>query len=81
MTTAVAMHTVSERAQAIAQIFWKLMHLWAACLGIGCCLRMMSWRVQKKATTNHLERSCFSFVDQLLLLLLVRLTQPLRAGY
>ena len=25
--------------------FWKLMHLWAACLGIGCCLRMMRWLV------------------------------------
>lgn len=47
MLAAVTMHTVPERAQAVAQIFWKLMHLWAACLGIGCCLRMMGWRVQK----------------------------------
>jgi hypothetical protein len=79
MLTAVAMYAVPERAQAIAQVFGKLMHFWAACLGIGFCLCMMSWRVQK-ATTNHLKRSCFSFVDQLLFLL-VRLTQPLRAGY
>jgi hypothetical protein len=42
MLIAVAMHAVPERTQAIAQVFWKLMHFWAACLGIGCCLRMMS---------------------------------------
>ena len=45
MLTAVAMHAVSERPQAFAQVFWKLMHFWAACLGIGCCLRIMGWRV------------------------------------
>lgn len=45
MLTAVAMHAVSERAQAIAQIFWKLVHVWAACLGIGCCLRLMGLQV------------------------------------
>jgi predicted signal transduction protein with EAL and GGDEF domain len=41
---AVAMHAVSEGTQAIAQVFWELMHLWA-CLGVGCCLRMMGWWV------------------------------------
>ena len=40
MLTAVAMHAVSERPQAIAQVFWELMHFWAY-LGIGCRLCMM----------------------------------------
>jgi len=42
--TAVAMHAVSERTQAVAQVFWELMHLWA-CLGTDSRLRMMSWRL------------------------------------
>jgi hypothetical protein len=41
MLATVAMHAVSERAQAVAQVSWKLMHFWAACLGIGWCSCMM----------------------------------------
>ena len=42
MLTAVAMHAVSERTQAVAQVLGELMHIWAN-LGIGCCSRMMRW--------------------------------------
>jgi hypothetical protein len=38
--TTVPMHTVSERTQAFAQVFGKLMHCWA-CLGAGCRLNMV----------------------------------------
>jgi hypothetical protein len=38
--TAVAMHAISERTQALAQVFRELMHRWA-CLGASCRLRMM----------------------------------------
>lgn len=40
MLTTVAMYAVPERTQAVAQVFWELMHFWAY-LGIGCRLRMM----------------------------------------
>ena len=36
-----AMDAVSERSQALAQLFWKLVHRWA-CLGICCGSCMMA---------------------------------------
>jgi hypothetical protein len=70
-----AVNAVSERSQAIAQLFWKLMHCWA-CLGVCCgsCMILLESSEGKVPTlhvmTSRPDRHCLSWIailDQLLL--------------